>query len=178
MRGVSWTAWLEGSRGNESTLHRLKASLRKVVHKVHRKIFLWACRMVGSSRLRVWKLLFLQYFLVKTLHSPAVGPLREEMNVHMKAKAKCPNAFEIYTPSAPLLCQCPLNSTFYDLGLIFLSNQERKKFIILLCALDLKHFLKDGFQCPALDLGGKSEDKRRIRNWELGLGRMEIWKRN
>lgn len=126
MRGVSWTVWLEGSRGNESTLHRLKASLRKVVHKVHRKIFLWACRMVGSSRLRVWKLLFFQSFLVKTLHNPAVGPLGEEMNVHMKAKAQCPDAFEIYTPSAPLLLS--MSFEFYILRpWLNLPEQPREK---------------------------------------------------
>lgn len=103
--------------------------------------------MVGSSRLRVWKLLFLQSFLVKTLHSPAVGPLREEMNVHMKAKAKCPDAFEIYTP-APLLCQCPLNSTFYDLGLIFLSNQERKKIHNSLVCLGFEALPKGWISMP------------------------------
>lgn len=37
-----------------------------------------------------------------------------------------------------------------------------------MCVLDLRHFLKDGFKCHTLDLGGKSEDKRGISNCGMG----------
>lgn len=40
--------------------------------------------------------------------------------------------------------------------------------MLAMCALCFRHFLKDGFKCHSLDFGGKSEDKRGIRNCGMG----------
>lgn len=37
-----------------------------------------------------------------------------------------------------------------------------------MCVLDLRHFLKDGFECHTFDSRGKSQDKRGIRNCGMG----------
>lgn len=87
----------------------------------------------------------------------------------MKAKWKCPYAFQnpqSHSQAAPQ----PLSALFqvYILKPLFIFLRNPGKDGNAMCALHFRHFLKDGFKCHSLDFGGKSEDKRGIRNCGMG----------
>lgn len=86
----------------------------------------------------------------------------------MKAEGKCPDVFQnphSHSQAAPQPLSARFRVDILEPLFIFLRNPEDSN---AMCALSFRHFQKDGFKCHSLDFGGKSEDKRGIRNCGMG----------